>query len=60
MDVPNVNWKLLELLQEHRIENDSLAPDLLSIGSYRLHVFHGAFNIGQSSNKGHKKLLQHF
>ena len=49
MDGPNVNWKLLELLQEHRIENDPLAPDSLSIGSCGLHILHSAFNTGQNS-----------
>ena len=33
MDGLNVNWKLLELLQKHRIENDPLAPDRLPVGS---------------------------
>ena len=46
MDGPSVNWKLLELLQERRFENDPLAPDLLSIGSCSLHVLYGAFNTG--------------
>ena len=49
MDGPIVNWKLLELLQEHCIKNDLLAPDLLSIISCRLHVLHGTFNNGQNS-----------
>lgn len=49
MKGPNVNWKLLELLQEHGIENDPLAPDLLSVSSWGLHVLHGPFNTGENS-----------
>ena len=50
MDGLNVNWKLLELLQKHRIENDPWAPDRLPAdGSCGLHVLHGTFNTGQNS-----------
>ena len=45
MDEPNGNWKLLELLQEHRIENDTLTPDLLGIGSCGLYLLHGPLRL---------------
>ena len=43
MDGPNVNWKVLGLLKEDRQENNSQAPDLLSLGSCGIHVLHGAY-----------------
>ena len=44
MDGPNTNWKVLELLDDDRKENDY--PTILNIGSCGLHVIHGAFKTG--------------
>ena len=44
MDGPNVNWKLIQLLKDKKKELDPEAPDLLELGSCRVHVMHGAFN----------------
>ena len=40
-DVPDVNWKVLEKLDNHRIENDFTKT--LNIGSCSQHIIHGAF-----------------
>ena len=44
MDGPNVNWKVLEKLDNHRIENDFTKT--LNIGSCSQHIIHGAFQNG--------------
>ena len=47
MDGPSVNWLLLDLLKKQREQQE--LPKLLNIGSYNLHVIHGAFKIGFQS-----------
>ena len=44
VDGPNTNWKVLELLDDERKENDY--PTVLNIGSCGLYVIHGAFKTG--------------
>ena len=44
MDTPNTNWKVMELLDNDRKDNDS--PTILNIGSCGLHVIHGALKFG--------------
>ena len=48
MDEPNVNWKVLEKLDNHIIENDFTKT--LNIGSCSQHIIHGAFQNGAPSN----------
>lgn len=48
MDGPNVNWKFLNVLAEHRKSEDPGSPSLLNIGSCGLHVVHGAYGTGQN------------
>ena len=43
MDGPNTSWKVLELPDNDRKENDY--PTILNIGSCGLHVIHGAFKL---------------
>ena len=45
MDGPNVNWKMLGMTVEDRNSNETY-PNLLDVGSYSLHVVHGAFRTG--------------
>ena len=47
MDGPNVNWALLDLLQEDFKFVNPDAPTLLQLGSYGLHVTHGTCKAGQ-------------
>ena len=47
MDGPSVNCLLLDLLKKQREQQE--LPKLLNIGSYNLHVIHGAFKIGFQS-----------
>jgi len=47
MDGPNVNLKLLESLHNSRDEGHR---KLLEIGTYDLHVLHGAFQTGHSAS----------
>ena len=44
MDGPSTNWKVLDLLDEHRAEKEY--PSIINIGSCSLHVVHGAFQVG--------------
>ena len=46
MDGPNVNWAVLDSLEEYRKSPNQSAPDLVNIGSCGLHVLHGAYNAG--------------
>ena len=50
MDGPNVNWKMLDIAIEER-QKVPFCPDLLIIGSYGLHVLHGAYQTGQASTE---------
>ena len=50
MDVPNVNWKFLEIAIEER-KKKPLCPELLNIGSCGLHVLHGEYETGQSATE---------
>ena len=43
MDGPNVNWAFLDTLEEYRKTEDPNAPTLINIGSFGLHVLHGAY-----------------
>lgn len=47
MDGPSTNWKVLDLLNENRIEKDY--PCIANIGSCGLHVVHGAFKFGMET-----------
>ena len=49
MDGPNTNWEVFRLLKEH--QNEEEEPSLFCGGSCRLHVIHGAFQIGNSITK---------
>ena len=49
MDDPNVNWKIVEIIQEYWEHNDPDGPDLIEIGSCRLHVLHGAYGTVQKA-----------
>lgn len=54
MDGPNVNWKFIELLEEHLWNNDQAAhdfPRFLHLGSCSLHIVHGALNTGHDQAK---------
>ena len=44
MDGPNTNWKVLDKLKSHRMENE--LPQIVDVGSCGLHVVHGAFQTG--------------
>ena len=56
MDGPNVNWKVLEKLDNHRIENDFTKT--LNIGSCSQRIIHGAFQNGAPSNWNIDKILK--
>ena len=43
MDGPNVNWAFQDILENYRKEEDPNASSLLNIGSFGLHVLHGAY-----------------
>ena len=49
MDGPNVNWKTVEIIEDHRKIQDPNCPNLIVIGSCRLHVVHGAYGAGQNA-----------
>ena len=58
MDGPNVNWLLYESIVEEWNENYDY-PDLIDIGSWSLHVVHGAFRAGvQKTEWGSDSILQ--
>ena len=44
MDSPSTNWKILDIMNRSRA--DQQLPKLLNIGSCSLHVLHGAFKTG--------------
>ena len=46
MDGPSTNWKFYEELVKLRNEQDPDIPLLLDLGSWTLHVVHGAFKTG--------------
>ena len=50
MDGPNVRWKMYDKLVEERGEDDQL-QGLINVGSYGLHVEHGAFRSGAQKTK---------
>ena len=56
MDGPNVNCKVLEKLDNHRIENGFTKT--LNIGSCSQHIIHGAFQNGAPSNWNIDKILK--
>ena len=47
MNDPNVNWLLHDLLEKQREQQE--LPKLLNIGSFNLHVIHGALKTGFKS-----------
>ena len=49
MDGPNVNWKTVEIIDDHRKIQDQNCPNLIVIGSCGLHVVHGAYGGGQNT-----------
>ena len=59
MDGPNVNWKMLKLVEENGMSKDPSSPDMLELHSCGLHVVYGAYRLGQNStNWKLGKLLQ--
>lgn len=48
MDGPSTNWKVLELLNQKRTEDED--PTMVNIGSCGLHIVHGAFKTGMESS----------
>ena len=56
MDGPNTNWSVLKLLQEDRCEKDY--PNIIDIGSYSLHVVHGAFKSGIEATNWDLKIMK--
>ena len=44
MDGPSTNWNVLDLVNEHLVDNGFLKT--LIIGSCSLHILHGAFQTG--------------
>ena len=49
MDGPNVNWKTVEIIEDHRKIHNPNCPNLIVIGSFGLHVVHGACGAGQNA-----------
>ena len=49
-DKPSVNWKMYHKLVEERRENEQL-PRSINVGSWGLHVVHGAFRSGAQKTK---------
>ena len=47
MDEPNVNWKIVEVLKQHRKEGDLSSSMLLELGNCSLHVLHRAYQTDQ-------------
>ena len=48
IDGPNVNWKAVEITEDHRKIQDPNCPNLIVIGSSGLHVIYGAYGAGQN------------
>ena len=48
IDGANVNWKMVEIVNEHCKEQDPDALPLLEMGSCGLHVLHGVYKTAQS------------
>ena len=48
IDGPNVNWKMVEVANEHHKEQDPDAPLLLEMGSCGPYVLHGTYKAAQS------------
>ena len=49
VDGPNVNWKTLEIIEDHQKIQDPNCTNLIVIGSCWLHVVHGAYGAGQNA-----------
>ena len=49
VDSPNVNWKTVEIIEDHRKIQDPNPPNLIVIGSCGLHVVHGVYGAGQNA-----------
>ena len=49
VDCPNINWKTVEIIEDHRKIQDPNCPNLIVIGSCGLHVLHGAYGAGQNA-----------
>ena len=49
MDGPNVNWKTVETIEDHRKIQDPNRPNLIVIGSCGLHVVRGAYGAGKNA-----------
>ena len=47
MDGPNVNWDVLKLMSNHQEEKEH--PNIINLGSFSLHVIHGALQRGINS-----------
>ena len=57
MDGPNVNFKMLQKINEERTANES--HHLISIGNCRMHTVHGAFRTGaEATDWSIKKILR--
>ena len=49
MDGPNVDWKTVEIIEDHQKIQNPNCPNLIVIGSCGLHVVHGAYGAGQNA-----------
>ena len=64
MDDQTISWKLLDLTADDQEDNNSSAPEVLSLVSWDIHVLYGAYNTGQNYSdwelQTSQELLQHF
>ena len=49
IDGPNINWKTVEIIEDHQKIQDPNCPNLIVIGSCGLHVVHGDYGTGQNA-----------
>ena len=49
MDGANVSWKTVEIMKEYQEHDDPDGPDLIQIGSCRLHVLRGVYEIARKA-----------
>ena len=49
MDGANVSWKTVEIMKEYQEHDDPDGHDLIQIGSCRLHVLRGAYEIARKA-----------
>ena len=49
VDGPNINWKTVEIIEDHQKIQDQNCPNLIGIDSCGLHVVHGAYGAEQNT-----------